>query len=165
MGDFGFNQYDPLHVIKGYLEQIAVIQYLFGTRVMRFRNFCGCLLGRIPWILLMTIHGLWEILGSTNMTLFMWSWDIWSKLWFVNTPLAPGFMHLVHSRGCLSVTYQWFGKTTVGLWQIFGPVNVTPFMRLRAFWSKYKICCTFSDVFAHLCSSECGGVLIECGCV
>ena len=62
MGDFGFNQYDPLHVIKGYLEQIAVIQYLFGTRVMRFRNSCGCLLGRNP-CLLMTILGLFRDFG------------------------------------------------------------------------------------------------------
>jgi hypothetical protein len=131
---------------------------------MRFLNSRGCLLGRNP-CLLMTILGLWEILGSTNMTPVMWSWAFWSKLWFFNTPLVPGFMRFLYSCGCLSVTYQWFGKTTVGLWEILGPVNLTPFMWLRGFWSKYKLWCTFSDLIAHLCSSERSGVLIECGCV
>ena len=82
-----------------------------------------------------------------------------------NTSLAPGFMHFLYSCGYLSVTYQWFGKTTVGLWEILGPVYMTPFMWLRGFWSKYKLWCMFSDLIAHLCSSERSGVLIECGCV
>ena len=45
--DFGFNQYDPFHVIMGYLEQVVIRQYSFGTRVYASCSFSWLLVCNI----------------------------------------------------------------------------------------------------------------------